>query len=88
MGDHAEALVRRARSFTDLPIAVGFGVSKREDILRIWKYADAVVVGSAIVREIERASSPENALTAVHNYAVRLLNKNESEGSVTNSSAV
>lgn len=53
----AAELVRRARRFTNLPIAVGFGISTSQHIEDVWKYADAAVVGSAIVAEIERSES-------------------------------
>jgi tryptophan synthase alpha chain len=49
----AARLVERTRLFTDLPIAVGFGVSTNAQIRQVWKYADAAVVGSAIVSVIE-----------------------------------
>ncbi|MEP6850901.1 MAG: tryptophan synthase subunit alpha [Acidobacteriota bacterium] len=49
----AQILIERARKFTDLPIAVGFGISTGAQILDVWEYADAAVVGSAIVAEIE-----------------------------------
>jgi tryptophan synthase alpha chain len=52
----ARSLVERARQFADLPIAVGFGISTREQVSDVWSYADAAVVGSAIVAEIEQAS--------------------------------
>lgn len=52
----AENLVNRLRKFTDLPIAVGFGISNANQIEETWKYADAAVVGSAIVAEIARLS--------------------------------
>lgn len=50
----AETLVKRLRKFTDLPIAVGFGISNKAQVAKVWKYADAAVVGSAIVAEIMR----------------------------------
>ncbi len=50
----SERLVRRTRKSTDLPIAVGFGISTREQVEQVWQYADAAVVGSAIVAEIEK----------------------------------
>jgi tryptophan synthase alpha chain len=50
----AEKLVNRMRSFSSLPIAVGFGISTAEQVKDVQRYADAVVVGSAIVAEIER----------------------------------
>ena len=58
----AEKLVERARQFTDLPIAVGFGISTAEQIVDVWRYADAAVVGSAIVSEIEIADEPVGAV--------------------------
>jgi tryptophan synthase alpha chain len=46
--------VERVRRHTALPIAVGFGVSEPEHVREIWRYADAAVVGSALVQAIER----------------------------------
>ncbi|HZS48695.1 MAG TPA: tryptophan synthase subunit alpha [Blastocatellia bacterium] len=46
-------LVSQMRRYTDLPIAVGFGISTPEQVNEVWEVADAAVVGSAIVREIE-----------------------------------
>ena len=50
----AQSLVERIRPFTQLPVAVGFGVSNAEQFAAVGAYADAVVVGSAIVSIIER----------------------------------
>ena len=50
----AEKLVNRMRKFSPLPIAVGFGISTAEQVKDVQRYADAVVIGSAIVSEIER----------------------------------
>jgi tryptophan synthase alpha chain len=48
------------RPFSSLPIAVGFGISTAEQVADVHRYADAVVVGSAIVAEMERlAGSPD-----------------------------
>ena len=57
----AEKLVNRMRSFSSLPIAVGFGISTAAQVKDVQRYADAVVVGSAIVAEIERlqGATPE-----------------------------
>ncbi len=56
----AEALVKRVRAISDLPIAVGFGISTPEQVRSVWQFADAAVVGSAIVHEIESLrDSPE-----------------------------
>jgi tryptophan synthase alpha chain len=50
----AEKLVNRMREFSELPIAVGFGISNAQQVADVGRYADAVVVGSAIVAEMER----------------------------------
>lgn len=56
----AARLVERVRRFSDLPVAVGFGISTREQVAEVWRYADAAVVGSGLVAEIERhAATPD-----------------------------
>ncbi len=50
----AEQLVRRLRKFTQLPIALGFGISNPEQFAGAGAFADAVVVGSAIVQLVEQ----------------------------------
>jgi tryptophan synthase alpha chain len=59
------ALVRRVRKVTSLPIAVGFGVSLPGQVSVLGGLADAAVVGSALVQEIEAASNVEAARAAV-----------------------
>ncbi|HXR33849.1 MAG TPA: tryptophan synthase subunit alpha [Verrucomicrobiae bacterium] len=63
--DDLPALLRRARSFTQLPIAVGFGISLPGHVSVLGGLADAAVVGSALVSEIEKAVSPEAAAAAL-----------------------
>jgi len=53
LSEAASSLVKRVRRFTDLPIAIGFGISTPEQVSEVWQYADAAVVGSRIVAEIE-----------------------------------
>lgn len=55
----AQELVKRLRQYTKLPIAVGFGISNHEQFAAVGKYADAAVVGSAIVDVIERNPGKE-----------------------------
>lgn len=69
----AKVLVERVRKFTDLPVAVGFGISTAEQITDVWRYADAAVVGSAIVAEIERSIADGNAVERVTEFVRRLL---------------
>lgn len=58
-------LIRRARAATSLPLAVGFGISLPGHVSILGGLADAAVVGSALVAEIERAASADAAATAV-----------------------
>jgi tryptophan synthase alpha chain len=51
--EDARKLVRRLRKYTKLPIAVGFGISTAEQFAAVGEFADAAVVGSAIVETIE-----------------------------------
>ncbi len=55
------ALVRRVRRATALPIAVGFGISLPGQVSVLGGLADAAVVGSALVQEIEQAATLEAA---------------------------
>jgi len=64
LSNDAESLVKRLRKFTDLPIAVGFGISNAEQIAEVWRYADAAVVGSAIVAEIARLAPNTEEVSA------------------------
>ncbi len=74
MSSSAEELVARVRRFTDLPVAVGFGISTSEQIENVWKYADAAVVGSAIVNVVE-SSDVDDAVKNVDNFVRSLLPK-------------
>lgn len=57
--EDAQTLVRRLRKYTKLPIAVGFGISTPEQFAAVGGYADAAVVGSAIVEIIEHSPGKE-----------------------------
>jgi len=68
--EDAQKLVRRLRKFTTLPIAVGFGISAAEQFAAVGEYADAAVVGSAIVQVIE--CSPGTEAKAVAEFIRQL----------------
>jgi tryptophan synthase alpha chain len=59
LADDAKKLVQRLRKFTKLPIAVGFGISTPEHFASVGKFADAAVVGTAIVHTIEQNPGKE-----------------------------
>lgn len=73
MTSDAEILVNRVHAFSDLPIAVGFGISTAEQVADVQRYADAAVVGSAIVKEIEKLNGAEDTVEKVGNFARSLL---------------
>jgi tryptophan synthase alpha chain len=74
MSADARKLVERVRSHTTLPVAVGFGISTASQIEEVWEYADAAVVGSAIVAEIEKAEGGK-PIEAVERFVEGLLPK-------------
>jgi tryptophan synthase alpha chain len=60
----AEPLVRRIRRYSDLPLAIGFGISRPEHVAEVGRWADAAVVGSALVNVI--AEHGRDADVAAH----------------------
>src|SRR6185295_8477108 len=68
----AEKLVSRMRQFSSLPIAVGFGISNAAQVADVSRYADAVVVGSAIVAEMERLMGTGDVARQVSNFLDRI----------------
>ena len=59
MTGDASALVDRIRRWSKLPVAVGFGISNAEHVAQVAEFADAAVIGSAIVELIERSTAAE-----------------------------
>lgn len=71
MTTDAAALVARVRRWSRLPVAVGFGISNAEHVAQVAEFADAAVIGSAIVELIERVSAtagPKSAPDAVARF--------------------
>jgi len=64
----AEAMVRRIRAITDRPLALGFGISRPEHVAEVGAYADAAVVGSALVALIAEASGSPQLIPRVEEY--------------------
>lgn len=77
--DDLPALLRRVRAVTQLPIAVGFGISLPGHVSVLGGLADAAVVGSALVSEIEKAKSVEAACEALA-QRVRVLKQAGAQG--------
>jgi tryptophan synthase alpha chain len=72
VGDAAAALVARTRAVTTLPVAVGLGVSTRDQAAEVASFADGVVVGSAFVRRLLDADNEASAVSAVAELAGEL----------------
>jgi tryptophan synthase alpha chain len=64
--------LKQLRKATDMPLAVGFGISGPDQVSELDGVADGVIVGSAIVRLMAEATSPEAAATAVRDYAATM----------------
>jgi tryptophan synthase alpha chain len=69
----AEPLVKRVRAVSDLPVAVGFGISTAEQVRQVWRFADAAVIGSAIVSEIEKLADSRELVNHISQFARLLL---------------
>lgn len=68
----ARELVSRLREVSGLPIAVGLGVSTPEQAHEVAQYADGVIVGSAFIRLLQEAGSPEDGVRKVRLLALEL----------------
>ena len=68
IADGAEQMVRRIRTVSSLPIALGFGISTPEHVRDVGQWADAAVVGSALVSVIAEAGASRDLNTRVEEY--------------------
>jgi tryptophan synthase alpha chain len=75
MSRDAEALVKRVRSVSDLPVAVGFGISTAEQVREVWRFADAAVIGSAIVNQIDKLGNSPDLVKHIGEFARSLIAK-------------
>jgi len=64
----ARVLAARVRGVTDLPLALGFGISRPEHVAEVLGYADAAVVGSALVKVIAEHGDAGTVVPAVESY--------------------
>ena len=61
IGEGARELVERIRTVTELPVALGFGISRPEHVAEVGRWADAAVVGSGLVNTIAKAANGDLA---------------------------
>jgi tryptophan synthase alpha chain len=68
IADGAQEMVQRVRAVSPLPVALGFGISKPEHVREVGQWADAAVVGSALVQVIADAGASDDLITRVEEY--------------------
>jgi tryptophan synthase alpha chain len=68
LADGVDTLVRRIRHASDLPVAVGFGISDPSHVTAVGRWADAAVVGSALVKRIDEAAAADDLEAQVAAY--------------------
>ncbi len=72
-----QGFLRELRRYTKSPIAVGFGISQPEHVRAVWEEADAAIVGSAIVREIELNAGRADLVDRVSQFTKWLRGESE-----------
>jgi len=72
LSNQAAPLIRAVRAVTDLPLAVGFGISRPEHVAELGRQVEAVVVGSAIVRMIEKNADNPSLEIQLESFAREL----------------
>jgi tryptophan synthase alpha chain len=65
LADMMDVYVDKIRKYTDLPVGIGFGVSRPEHVREISRFADAVIVGSAIIKEVQAHAGAPDMLARV-----------------------
>jgi tryptophan synthase alpha chain len=72
LSENTVPLIRKMRAHTDLPLAVGFGISTPEQVAEVASVADGVVVGSALVRHIETHAAETGLASHLETFTRRL----------------
>ena len=70
--DTVESMVRKIKSKTSVPVVVGFGISTPDQVKHVSRFADGVVVGSAIVRKVEEFGASPDLVEHVSSFTSQL----------------
>ncbi|RLD10511.1 MAG: tryptophan synthase subunit alpha [Chlamydiae bacterium] len=73
LSDDLEEQINLIRKYSNIPIAVGFGISKPEHVSRVAKIADGVIVGSAIVKKIADGGDSDEMVNDIKNFVRNLV---------------
>ena len=74
LDDTLSGYIDKIRQHTDLPLGIGFGISRPEQVSEVAGYADAVIVGSAIIKVIEASAGEPDMLSRVGEFVKSLKN--------------
>ena len=77
LSDSILPTVERVRSHARLPVAVGFGISRPEQVRSVWDIADGAVVGSALVSRIEEGGHSKDLISNVGRFCRWLTGGND-----------
>lgn len=71
LSDELPEFIGRVRALSDLPLAVGFGISRPEHVAAVARIADGAIIGSALIDLLDRTPPPRQA-AALRTYATEL----------------
>jgi tryptophan synthase alpha chain len=63
-----DSFLERVKKHATKPFVVGFGISRAEDVRRIWEWADGAVVGSALIEKLDSARTAEEAMQRASSF--------------------
>ncbi len=73
-GAEFESFMRRVKANSKKPYVIGFGISKREHVLKAWEHADGAVVGSALIKRLSGAEDMSKYVRIVYEFISELKN--------------
>jgi len=62
------SFLEKMKSVTRKPVALGFGLSEKSQLKKMWPYCDGFIIGSALIRSLEQAKNKEDALKSAQNF--------------------
>ena len=68
IGDDTLLFLDNIRSVSTLPVALGFGLSEKNQLKKIWDHTDGFIIGSALIKSLEQADNKSDALKSAQNF--------------------
>jgi tryptophan synthase alpha chain len=66
--DNTLAFLDKIKSVSKLPVALGFGLSEKNQLKKIWDHTDGFIIGSALIKSLETANNKNDALKSAQNF--------------------